>query len=228
MKRASPALVVCDLAGTTIHDRGEVPAAFADALREAAVPFDPEDLHAWRGASKRDVLGRLLAPDGAPDESVRRRLDAVNDRFRLLLQTRLARADPLTIDGVGEALARLRANGMRVAITTGFDRQLVQTILAAVAWAPLVDAVVTSEDVPAGRPAPYMIFRAMEQCGIHDVRQVAVVGDTRLDLEAAWNAGATWRLGVLTGAHDRRTLEAAPATQVLPAITDVPSLWIDG
>ena len=26
-----PELLVCDLAGTTIYDRGEVPAAFADA-----------------------------------------------------------------------------------------------------------------------------------------------------------------------------------------------------
>ncbi|EGD56172.1 hypothetical protein SCNU_04926 [Gordonia neofelifaecis NRRL B-59395] len=35
------------------------------------------------------------------------------------------------------------------------------------------DAVITTDDVPAGRPAPYMIFRAMERCGVASVRGVA-------------------------------------------------------
>ncbi|MGN6390889.1 MAG: HAD hydrolase-like protein [Gemmatimonadales bacterium] len=54
---------------------------------------------------------------------------------------------------------------------------------------------------------------------------VAVVGDTRLDLEAAWNAGAAWRIGVLTGAHDRAALEAAPSTHVVEAVAALPALW---
>ena len=70
-----------------------------------------------------------------------------------------------------------------------------------------------------------MIFRAMERCGAEDVRRVAVVGDTRLDLEAAWNAGVGWRVGVLTGAHDRPTLAAAPHTHLCDAVTAVPELW---
>ena len=61
-----PALVVFDLGGTTIHDRGEVPAAFAAALSEAGVPFDPVTVDGWRGASKREVLRELLAHAAAP------------------------------------------------------------------------------------------------------------------------------------------------------------------
>jgi phosphoglycolate phosphatase-like HAD superfamily hydrolase len=70
-----------------------------------------------------------------------------------------------------------------------------------------------------------MILRAMERCNVDDPRRVAVVGDTRLDLEAAWHAGAAWRVGVLTGAHDRATLEAAPHTHILDAVTALPALW---
>ena len=71
-----------------------------------------------------------------------------------------------------------------------------------------------------------MILQAMDRCGIADPARVAVVGDTRLDLEAAWNAGARWRIGVLTGAHDRATLAAAPHTHLLPSVADLPSLWL--
>lgn len=223
-----PMLVACDLAGTTVHDRGEVPAAFGEALREAGVAFEPAEVTAWRGASKREVLERLLSQDGRTERAGRAGVQQVYGRFRTLLQQRLAGSRPLSLPGVGVALERLRACGIRVALTTGFDRQVVEHILGAVEWASLLDAWICSEDVTRGRPAPYMIFRAMERCGVSDVRQVAVVGDTRLDLEAGWNAGAGWRIGVLTGAHDRRTLEAAPHTHLLGAVTDLPALWSAG
>jgi phosphonatase-like hydrolase len=217
-----PDLVVCDLAGTTIHDRGEVPAAFEQALREAGLAYDAAEVSAWRGASKREVVGRLVArQDGGRTIEP----DRVYGRFRELLLQRLAAAGPLSLPGVHQTLARLKADRCRVAATTGFDRDVVETILAAVSWAELLDAWVCGDDVPQGRPAPFMIFRAMERCGVVDVRRVAVVGDTRLDLEAAWNAGAGWRIGVLTGAHDRATLAAAPHTHLCDAVTALPSLW---
>jgi len=217
-----PDLVVCDLAGTTIYDRGEVPAAFEQALCEAGLAFDAAEVTAWRGASKREVLGRLVArQEGGRTLAV----DPIYRRFRELLLQRLQGAGPLSLPGVEETLTRLKAKGCRLAATTGFDRDIVETILAAVPWADRLDAWVCGEDVPQGRPAPFMIFRAMERCGVVDVRRVAVVGDTRLDLEAAWNAGAGWRIGVLTGAHDRATLAAGPHTHLCDAITALPSLW---
>ena len=217
-----PDLVVCDLAGTTIYDRGEVPAAFEQALREAGLAFDAAEVSAWRGASKREVVDRLVArQDGGGTIEPER----VYRRFRELLLQRLAEAGPLSLPGVHETLVRLKADRCRLAATTGFDRDVVETILAAVPWAELLDAWVCGDDVPRGRPAPFMIFRAMERCGVVDVRRIAVVGDTRLDLEAGWNAGAGWRIGVLTGAHDRATLAAAPHTHLCDAVTAVPSLW---
>jgi phosphonatase-like hydrolase len=217
-----PDLVVCDLAGTTIYDRGEVPAAFEQALREAGLAFDAAEVSAWRGASKREVVGRLVArQDGGRTLSVER----VYRRFRELLLERLSEAGPLSLPGVHETLAQLKAERFRVAATTGFDRDIVESILATVPWAELLDAWVCGDDVPQGRPAPFMIFRAMERCGVMDVRRVAVVGDTRLDLEAGWNAGTSWRIGVLTGAHDRATLAAAPHTHLCDAVTALPALW---
>lgn len=217
-----PELVVCDLAGTTIHDRGEVPAAFEQALREAGLVYDAAEVSAWRGASKREVVARLVARQegGGTIEA-----DRVYRRFRELLLQRLAAAGPLSLPGVHQTLVQLKADRCRLAATTGFDRDVVETILAAVPWAELLDAWVCGDDVPQGRPAPFMIFRAMERCGVVDVRRVAVVGDTRLDLEAAWNAGAGWRIGVLTGAHDRATLAAAPHTHLCDTVTALPSLW---
>jgi phosphonatase-like hydrolase len=143
-----------------------------------------------------------------------------------LLAGRLRAAPGLAFPAAAPAFARLRAAGARLALNTGFDRSVVDLILAETAWPEgLVDVVVCGDDVAAGRPAPDMIRLAMARVGVTDPRRVAVVGDTRLDLEAGANAGVAWRIGVLTGAHDRATLERAPATHIIPSIEDLPGLW---
>jgi phosphonatase-like hydrolase len=214
---------VFDLGGTTIYDRGEVPAAFTTTVREAGIAFDPEELTALRGASKYEVLRHLLALPSQQSQ-----LDRVYSRFQADLMTRFAHAQPLSIPGVREAFEELHAADIRVAVTSGFDRRVVEVVLGAVDWADLIDAQVCSEDVAQGRPAPFMIFRAMERSGVLDVRQIAVVGDTVRDMEAGWNAGATYRVAVLTGAHTRAALSAAPHTHIVDSVADVPRLVLEG
>ena len=222
---SKPALVVFDLGGTTIYDRGEVPAAFTDALREAGIVLDPKELMALRGASKYEALRHLLAQQAEPMTA---RLDHIYGRFQADLTRRLAQAQPLSLPGVRRAFEQLRAAGIRVAVASGFDRSVFELILGSVDWADLLDARVCSEEVAQGRPAPFMIFRAMERTGVLDVHQVAVVGDTVRDLEAGWNAGVAYRIAVLTGAHDRATLSAGPQTHVVESVIDVPGLWLEG
>ena len=89
----------------------------------------------------------------------------------------------------------------------------------------MVDAVVCGDDVPRGRPAPYLIFHAMEATGASDVHKVANVGDTILDLQAASNAGVRWNIGVLSGAHDRELLEREPHTHILASVAEVVTLF---
>src|SRR6185503_11433675 len=62
----TPSLVIFDLAGTTIRDRGEVVGCFTVALHECGIMFTPDELDHWRGASKRDVLHRLVARQNLP------------------------------------------------------------------------------------------------------------------------------------------------------------------
>ena len=64
-----------------------------------------------------------------------------------------------------------------------------------------------------------MILGAMERLGVTDPGAVAVVGDTTSDLEAGTNAGARAVIGVLSGAHDLKTLAAAPHTDLIDDVT---------
>jgi phosphonatase-like hydrolase len=216
-----PALVVFDLAGTTVEDDGQVPAAFAEALLDEGIEVSPDQVRHVRGSSKREALTRFI-PDAARRVD---RVDAVHARFRAGLARRYS-SSVRAIPGALTAFATLREKDVRIALTTGFDRDTTTLLLDALGWTrDVADAVVCGDDVSAGRPAPYLIYHAMELTGIFQVRSVATVGDTALDLEAGFNAGVRWNVGVLSGAHDRETLAATPHTHLIASVAALESVW---
>jgi phosphonatase-like hydrolase len=218
----SPELVILDVAGTTVEDRGQVPGAFTDALAEYGIEVTREQVRGVRGASKRQALLHFI-PAGPGQMCLAEKVYA---SFRQHLARRYSSGGVQPIPGAPQAIRLLRARGVRVALTTGFDRETTELLLGALAWADgMVDAVVCGDDVTQGRPAPYLIFHAMEATGVGDVHRVANVGDTLLDLQAAYNAGVRWNIGVLTGAHDRAILERAPHTHLIPSVAELTSLW---
>lgn len=214
----TPSLVVFDLVGTTVQADDAVPRAFTTALAEEGVALTPVQLKAIRGATKRLALGQLLAEHADAEL----RADRAYARFRNEL-LRLYTPDTLApVAGAAEVIAACRARGAKVALNTGFDRELTAHVLTLLDWRGLVDAVVCGDDVRAGRPAPYLIFHAMEATGVVDVATVANVGDTSLDLYAGAHAGVRWNIGVWSGAHDRATLAAGPHTHLCASVADVP------
>jgi len=215
----APDLVVFDLAGTTVRDAGQVPQAFTAALAERGIAITSNQLAAVRGSSKREAIHRFIpASAGRAAEAA-----AAYASF----QRHLTRAFERTLEpvaGAERAFSALRAAGIRIALTTGFDRDITTRLLSALGWDRIADAVVCGDEVAGGRPAPFLIFHAMESTGVLSVHRVAAVGDTTLDLEAGANAGVRWNIGVLSGAHDRARLETAPHTHIIPSVGDLPGI----
>jgi phosphoglycolate phosphatase-like HAD superfamily hydrolase len=46
-----------------------------------------------------------------------------------------------------------------------------------------------------------------------------------LDLQAGYNAGAGWNIGMLSGAHSREKLESQPHTHLLGSVAELPGIW---
>ncbi|KQO63536.1 phosphonatase-like hydrolase [Curtobacterium sp. Leaf261] len=220
-------LAVFDMAGTTIDDGGAVYRALRSAVEERGASVADADLQTWMGTDKVEAITQLLRLGGVePEGSV---VSEAFTRFREILRDTYREAPPVAIDGVVDAIRMLRERGVRVALTTGFDDAVALPLLDALGWTigpdttDTVDAVVTTSDVPAGRPAPYMIHRAMERTGVVDVREVLAAGDTLVDIRAARNAGVV-AVGVCTGALSREDLETEPHDHVLDGVRDVPAL----
>jgi phosphonatase-like hydrolase len=219
-------LVALDMAGTTVEEHGDVYGALRDAVAAEGASVDEAVLRRWMGTDKREAIGGLVAAGGAGPLD-RTGVERVYGRFRRMLEDRYRARPPVPVAGVPEALGRLRARGVKVALTTGFAHDVAEPMLARLGWrvgGDLVDALVCADDVPAGRPAPYLVFRAMERTGVHAVARVLVAGDTVADLRAGTNAGAGAVVGVATGALSLADLGAERHTHLLPSVADLPAL----
>jgi phosphonatase-like hydrolase len=217
-------LVVFDVAGTIVEDRGEVVSAFTRALRDNEIEFLDEEIKEWKGAAKREVFVRLVERQwGAGAAENQPRIESAFSDFRRILEESY-RHGVKAVPGAEETFRWLRARHCAIATTTGFYRNVNQLIFLSLGWEGLLDASVTSDEVPKGRPAPYMIFRAMERTGVTDVNRVVNVGDTPLDLQAGNNAGAAAVVGVLTGVHGAERLRREKHTHIIPSVAELPDL----
>ena len=131
------------------------------------------------------------------------------------------------MEGSAETFAWLQAQRVKVVLSTGFNRRITDLLLNQSSWSSgLIDASVCLDDVSQGRPAPYLIFRAMEKAGVASVHRVAAVGDTVSDLQAARNAGVAQAIGVLSGDQGREELGVEPHTALVDSVANLPALWV--
>lgn len=222
-------LAALDMAGTTVDERGLVyhvlEATVADAVG-APVPADL--LRQWKGTSKREAIIGLLTGLGA--DADRAAVDKLFAGFVERLVATYRESPPTPFPGVPEMFATLRTAGVKVALQTGYSADIAASILAGLDWpagngpSSAVDAIVTSDQVPASRPAPYLLFRCLEATAVTNVRRVLVAGDTPNDLAAGNNAGAGLVVGVGTGSFTLDQLAAEPHTHLLGSTAELPTL----
>lgn len=207
--RTAIEIAVLDLAGTTVADNGIVQAAIAQAAGDR---FDPSVFHRFRGGSKHDLLAALVGTHEA---------ERAHQKFEHYLHAAIGAGVLRPLPGARECLQDLRERGIRTCLITGFSRTVREDMLGQLGWDTLVDLALSPEDAGRGRPAPDLILTAALRLGATDVRAIAVAGDTANDLLAAYRAGSGIQAGVLTGAHDVATLQAAPHTHILARIGDL-------
>jgi phosphonatase-like hydrolase len=211
------ALVVLDMAGTTVRDDGAVDDAFTTALASVGIGVDDPRFASAQayvrdtmGQSKADVFAALLEPGDAA---------GATGEFARAYERIVAEGRVAPMEGAPEVFAELHEHGVKVCLTTGFAPSTRDALLASLGWAARIDLALSPADCGRGRPAPDMILGAMDRLGVSDPGAVAVVGDTTSDLEAGTNAGARAVIGVLSGAHDRKALAAAPHTDLIDDVT---------
>jgi phosphonatase-like hydrolase len=211
-------LAVVDMAGTTVADDGLVVTAFEMAATAAGLPESGPERDRAReyvldtmGQSKISVFRALLGNED--------RAQLANAAFEQAYERLIDEGGAAPIDGAAETITRLRDNGIRVALSTGFSGTTQEKLLAALGWQSLADLVLAPAPGVRGRPYPDLILTALVRLEIDGVANVATLGDTSSDIESALRAGAAIAAGTLTGAHNEQRLRAAGATHIVESVT---------
>jgi phosphonoacetaldehyde hydrolase len=196
--------VILDLAGTVVDYGSCAPAlAFVELFARHQIKVTAAQARTPMGLHKKDHI-RAMASLPEISEQLEKVLDrawteedieTLYQEFIPLQLEILPRYSEL-IPGTLETLEFFRDQGMKIGVTTGYNREMLARVLQEAAKQGLrPDAAVCAGDVAGGRPAPWMIYRSLEMLGVYPPDAVVKVGDTIPDVEDGLNAGA-WSIGV--------------------------------
>lgn len=212
-------LAIFDMAGTTIDERDEVYRILREAAEREGANFSDETFQHYMGTEKHWAIGQLLTEGGIePTEEIHER---AWQWFREELNRSYTAQPPHPLNGIEELFVKLHERGIKVGLTTGFSREITDLILASIGWgSELIDATCAGDEVPAGRPEPYLIQEVMKKLNVNDTAVVVSSGDTRADVVSAQRAGVT-SVGVLTGHLTPEDFTALGADHILYSAADL-------
>ncbi|MDR0491271.1 MAG: 2-aminoethylphosphonate--pyruvate transaminase [Oscillospiraceae bacterium] len=202
--------VIFDWAGTTIDYGSLAPVkGFVDAFAKYGVAITGAEARAPMGLLKIDHTRAISDTPRVREEFIRQNgraaaeedIQAIYADFEQTLMENIGAHTDIK-DHVIDTVAELRKRGIKIGSTTGYTRKMMETILplsAAKGYAP--DYTAAPDEVPKGRPHPYMIWRNMTELAVSNPRHVVKVGDTAADIKEGLNAN-TWTVAVLAGSNE--------------------------
>ena len=217
-------LVVFDMAGTTVADRGNINEAFRTAFLSAGITVNADDVDTVMGYRKIEAIKIIInkyAPDLSEDERIIHDIHDVFEKTMIEFYEEDEQLAPLPF--TLSAFQLLQERNIKVALNTGFTRSITNAILERLGWIdnPLINTIICSDEVPEGRPYPFMIQNIMQQLLIENVEDVVKVGDTEVDIKEGRNAGCGLVVAVTTGAYTKEQLQKYHPDYIIDSLEEL-------
>ncbi|MES2893212.1 MAG: HAD hydrolase-like protein [Bacteroidota bacterium] len=219
-------LVVFDMAGTTVVDEGAVNKAFSKALTKSGYPVPVPAVDHVMGYRKIEAINMLLKEFYPADAGDLALAQTIHEKFLDSMKDFYLHTPIAALPFAAELFALLHQHHIKVALDTGFSKDITSIILSQLQWLEtgLVDCVRSSDEVPQGRPHPYMIQAIMKELKLTDVSRVVKIGDTEVDINEGRNSGCGLVIAVTTGSYSRTELEKYRPDHTIDSLQEVPAL----
>jgi phosphonatase-like hydrolase len=197
------------------------------ALAEAGVRVTRSDVNQVMGIAKPVAINKLLERHGRSRKWSTSHVHDIHATFlQLMIEHYQHSPNVQPMPNAEVTLSKLRAAGVRVALDTGFSRNILDTILLRLGWkdGQVLDATVASDEVERGRPYPDLIVKAMQLTGVTNSAAVAKVGDTPADLDEGAGARCGLVVGVTNGSHTLDELKRHPHTHLISHLGLLPKV----
>ncbi|MGZ5253696.1 MAG: HAD hydrolase-like protein, partial [Flavitalea sp.] len=159
-------LIVFDIAGTTVKDPGNVANSFIEAFKSEGFEVTEEDVNDVMGFRKIEAIETVLLDRDIPVTD--QLINSIHENFiNSMISFYKNDLSIEAIPGAEDLFQYCKSKGIFTALNTGFSRDITDVILKRLNWNnnDLIDLVVCSDEVPQGRPAPFMIRKIMEELG---------------------------------------------------------------
>ena len=141
-------MVVFDMAGTTIADRGNINIAFREAFLSAGITVDAVEVDKVMGYRKKEAI-KIILEQNAPDLVANNRvIEDIHDVFLHNMITFYEQDPELQpLPFAVQVFTQLKEKGIKIALNTGFTRSIADTLLKRLGWknVPFIDAVICSD-----------------------------------------------------------------------------------
>jgi phosphonatase-like hydrolase len=210
-----PSLVVLDIIGTTVNDKGLVQETVVDTFQSVlCVNITMDQANKVMGIPKKTAFEQLCSLNKTMVTA-----DIIDELVgffnQQLIEKYGVKGSIELMPYAAELFEAIRNSGAKVYLNTGFNREVADVIVRNLALENVIHGYIGSDEVDAGRPQPDMIRLAMKRSGVEYSHLVMKVGDTISDLYEGFSAGCAWNIGVLTGANSYDELRTAPYSQIL-------------
>jgi phosphoglycolate phosphatase len=114
--------------------------------------------------------------------------------------TILAAFNPADIRPKGDVAGLMRQlvrAQVHIAVVTSDDRRMTESTLEFLGVKDMVNLTICGDEPVPNKPSPEALWQISTQLGI-DVKRIMMVGDTISDMQFAKNAGAAFRIGVVS------------------------------
>jgi len=220
-------MIVLDMAGTTVNEGGIIYKTLFNTLKSFNYDVNEDDIKSWHGLNKYHVLDKYInkrdyCKTCSKNKYQKRKLDVYktfegNLKMEYFYENNINLID----DTLPETLNKIRSRNIKVALNTGYPRDIQETIIEKLSMNEFIDSYISSEDVEFSRPYPFMIYKLMEMHKIESSSQVIKVGDTTNDILEGANARCYKSIGVLSGAETKEELIEAGADLILDNVTQL-------
>ena len=212
-------MFVFDMAGTTVNEKGLVYKTLKDTFREFNIRIPDDDFVRYYGMQKTQVISEVvdMIPTVPEENKVK-----IYDKFKINLKENYkidGNIEPM--DGSFELFKFLRNKDIKVCLNTGFDKEMAKFVIDKVNFGPHIDGFISSSEVSAGRPQPFMIKKLMERHKILSPESIVKVGDTTLDILEGKNSGTIYQIAVLTGEESKESLLKSKPTHVFDDLKSI-------
>ncbi len=186
--------------------------------------------HACRAVLGREISDAEIVADwGAPLRVRFQRVrGAAPSRVKTLMDAYLAYYDAqhdrlaTLFPGVLEMLEALKRRGCHMGLVTSKRRYTTRLAVQAFALGRFFDAVVSEQDVPAAKPAPDPVLKALRDLDAQP-HEALMVGDAVFDIQAARAAGVA-SVAALWGSREIEAVRAAGPDYEVASPNDVAAL----